>query len=274
MKEKNIDITEQRVRFVAKHYKPNVFDSRKGWEKLSASIPELGKPKRARLFPIMAAAAAVAIFAIGIGILLAPSSETLVAKADNTHFTLPDSSRIEMQKDAELEYDKNFGKTERRISMTGEISFAVARNEEKPFIVSTPSAEIRVLGTEFTVVADDNETQLSVASGKVQFTPDSPTIPLLCTAGMAVHYTADSENVEVTSPAASMEINGKNKSLAFNNAQLKDVALVLSHFYNVKIELPEEETALTFTSSFTEKSVIEIINIINLTLDAHLSLDD
>ena len=265
---------KEMVEFVAKHYQPHAFDPQKGWEKLSASIPQLGKPKRVQLFPIIAAAAAVVIFAIGIGILLMPRSETLVANADNTQFTLPDNSFIEMQQGAELTYDKNFGDDERRVSMTGEISFDVARNEAKPFIVSTPTAQIQVLGTEFTVIADDNETRMSVESGKVQFTPDSPVIPLLCTAGMTVHYTAETGNVKVESADSSMEINDKNRSLVFNNSQLKDVALVLSHFYDVNIELPQEESALTFTSSFTQKSVIEIINIINLTLDTNLTINN
>lgn len=264
---------KEMVDFVAKHYKPNAFDSQKGWEKLSASIPELGKAKRVRLFPRIAAAAAVVIFAIGIGILLMPKSETLVAHVGETEFVLPDQSQITMQKGAELTYDRHFGKENRNVSMEGEIRFSVARNEAKPFIVSAPTAQIQVLGTEFTVIADDNETQLNVASGKVQFTPNSPAIPLLCTAGMRVHYTAKTENIEVVSPESSMIINGKEKSLVFNNSQLKDVALVLSNFYNVKIELPEEEASLTFTSSFTQKSVIEILNIINLTLDTHISID-
>lgn len=263
---------ESRVSFVARHYKPNTFDSQKGWEKLSVFIPELGKANKIRLFPRLAAAAAVVIFVVGIGILLIPKPQTLVAKADNTVFMLPDSSHIEMQQGAELKYEKDFGKTERRVSMMGEISFDVARNEAKPFIVSTPAAQIRVLGTEFTAIADENETQLSVESGKVQFTPQSPVIPLLCTAGMRVRYTADTENIKVTSPGSSMEINGKSKSLVFNNSQLKDVVLVLSHFYNVQIEVPEEESVFTFTSSFTQKSVIEIINIINLTLGTHLTI--
>lgn len=265
---------ESRVSFVTRHYKPNTFDSQEGWEKLSTSIPELGNAKKVWLFPRLATAAAVVLFVIGIGILLMPKSQTLVAKADHTQFTLPDSSHVEMHQGAELKYDKNFGKTERRVSMTGEISFDIARNEAKPFIVFTPVAQIQVLGTEFTVIADDAETELSVESGKVQFTPQSPVIPLLCTAGMRVHYTTATENIQVTSSGSSIEINGKNKSLVFNNSQLKDVALVLSHFYNVPIELPEEESAFTFTSSFTQKSVIEIINIINLTLDTHLTLAD
>lgn len=272
MQHNNIDITEQRIRFVAKHYKPNTFDSRKGWERMKQHIAPERKVRRLPLF-YSAAAAVALLLVVSILYFTADKGETLVAKADNTAFVLPDSSHITMQKGAELQYAKNFDETERHVSMTGQISFAVARNQTKPFIVTTPSAQVRVLGTEFTVLADTDETRLNVTSGKVQFTPNSPAIPLLCTAGMTVHYTADTENVKVTSPTASMEINGKNKSLVFNNAQLKDIALVLSHFYTVKIKMPEEEASLTFTSSFTQKSVIEIINIINLTLDTHLSID-
>jgi len=273
MSSNNSHINES-VRFVAKHYKPNTFDPPKGWEKLSASIPELGETKKVRLFPRIAAVAAIVIFVIGIGILMMPKSETLVAKVDHTQFTLPDNSQIEMQQGAELKYNRDFGESERNVSMLGKISFAVVRDETRPFIVATPAAQIRVLGTEFTVIADDEETRLSVESGKVQLTPNSPAIPLLCTAGMRVHYTAKTENIEVTSPESSMQINGKNESLAFNNSQLKDVALILSHFYNVQIDVLEEEASLTFTSSFTQKSVIEIINIINLTLDTHLTINN
>lgn len=265
---------KEMVDFVAKHYKPNTFNSQKGWEKLSASIPELEKVKRVCLFPRIAAAAAVVIFVIGIGILLIPKSETLVAYANETEFVLPDQSQTTMQKGAELTYDRHFGKENRNVSMEGEIRFSVARDEDKPFVIETNTAQITVLGTVFDVKSNDEETFLSVISGKVQFTPNSPVIPLLCTAGMRVHYTAETENIEVISSGSSMLINGKEKSLAFSNSQLKDVALVLSNFYNVKIELPENETELTFTSSFTQKSVIEIINIINLTLDTHLTINN
>lgn len=268
MTDNNRDIDE-RIRFVARHYKPNVFDPRKGWEKIQKQMAPERKRRKLPLF-YSAAAAVALLLVVTVFYFTSNIERELIAKADNTLYVLPDSSRIEMQQGAELKYDKNFGKTERRVSMLGEISFAVARNEGKPFIVSTPGAQIRVLGTEFTALADDAETRLSVTSGKVLFTPGRPVIPLLCTAGMSVHYTAGTENIKVNSPGSSMEINGKNQSLVFNNSQLKDVSLVLSNFYDVQIELPEEESALTFTSSFAQKSVVEIVNIINLTLDTHL----
>ena len=262
----NID---EGIRFVARYYKPNVFDSRKGWGKIQKYIaPERNILAMRMLYGTAAAVALLLV--VSVFYFTSNTGTRLVAKADNASYVLPDSSRIGMQQGAKLKYGKNFGKAERRVSMSGEISFAVARNEALPFVVSTPGAEIRVLGTEFTVLADDAETRLGVVSGTVQFTPESPVIPLLCTAGMTVHYTSVTETVKVVSPGSSMEINGKDRSLVFNNTQLKDVALVLSHFYNVQVELPEEESTLTFTSSFAQKNSIEIVDIINLTLDTHL----
>ncbi|WP_294082006.1 FecR family protein [Proteiniphilum sp. UBA5384] len=177
-----------------------------------------------------------------------------------------------MQKGAELKYEKDFDKIERRVSMQGEIAFAVTRDEAKPFIVSTPAAQIEVLGTEFTVTADNVETQLSVKSGIVRFTPDDLQVPLLCTAGMTVHYNAENKTIKVASPDSKMKINTKTQSLSFDNTRLREIVMVLSHFYKVQIELPDNESELTFSSSFTQKSIIEIINIINITLDSHIAV--
>lgn len=272
--EKNRHDMDESVRFVVRHYQKGMFDTPKGWKRLTASLPGFGRVQYLSLLTRVAAAG-VLLFVIGVGILkMVNRPEQLSAQTDNIAFTLPDQTEILMQKGAKLEYDKHFDKTERRVSMHGEITFNVTRDEAKPFIVSTPTAQIEVLGTEFTVTADDDETRLSVASGRVRFTPDDPVIPLLCTAGMTVHYNAESETVKVASPGSEMEINGKTRSLIFDNMRLKEIVMVLSHFYNVQIELPERESELTFSSSFMQESIIEIINIINLTLDTHIIITE
>ncbi|MDD4800994.1 MAG: FecR domain-containing protein [Proteiniphilum sp.] len=265
--------TEESVCFVALHYQPGRFDSRKTWAQVGK---RLGIAPRRRSFPLLRRAAAVAVGIIlitaGILYLTTEGGDTFIAKQDRTQFTLPDDSRIEMQKGAILAYDKHFDKDERRVTIQGEIAFAVARDEAKPFIVSTPAAQIEVLGTEFTVRADDDETRLSVASGIVRFTPYDPVIPLLCTAGMTVYYNAEPGIINVSSPGSEMEINSKTRSFTFNNMGLGEIVMVLSRFYNVQIELPDSESHLTFSSSFTKGSINEIINIINFTLDTHITI--
>lgn len=280
---KNRQNMDQSVRFVAQHYQKGVFEPTKGWKRLAASLPgfhKIGQTRKAgkarRLSQATRIAAAVLLlFVAGIGVwTVVNRPQQLVAQVDNTEFTLPDQTGIVMRRGAKLEYDRHFGKRERHVSMQGEITFAVARDETRPFIVSTPAARIEVLGTGFTVNAGDNETRLSVASGMVRFTPNDPVIPLLCGAGMAVHYSAKTETVKITSPGSTMEINGREGFLLFDNTRLEEVVRVLSHFYHVPLQLPESESGIPFSSSFSEKSIQEIIHIINFTLDTHITLSE
>lgn len=263
--------TEERVRFVARHYQPDRFDSQKAWPEIRE---QLGLFSKHRTFSTYWQAAAVAVLLLIVGVLYFSNDKTeiLVAENERTIFSLPDRTIITMQQGAELKYERHFGKDERHVSMQGEIAFAVARDESKPFIVTTPVARVEVLGTEFTVRADDKETRLNVVSGRVLFTPNDPVIPLLCDAGMTVHYRADAETVEATSLGSRMEINGKTETLSFENIRLEEVARVLSHYYNVPLELPEDEANIPFSSSFTQKSILEIINIINFTLETNITL--
>lgn len=270
--QQNNNITEQRIRFVAKHYKPNTFDSKKGWEKLQQHIaPE----SKVRKFPVFygAAAAVALLLVVSILYFTADKGETFVAKADNTAFILPDSSHITMQKGAELQYDKDFGETNRNVSMNGNISFDVERNESLPFIITTPTAQIQVLGTKFTIDENEGGTNLDVISGKVRFTANDPLIPLICTAGTKVRYLAENKEITITSADSRTVINGTENSLTFNNAMLQQVASILSHYYKTTIEVPENEMQIQLTSSFKGNTIQEIIDIINFTLDTHLSID-
>lgn len=271
MQQPDHHINEEQVRFVARHYQPGRFDSRRAWNEMQQQL-EIPSKRRSLTIYWQAAAVIALLLVAGIFYFTGSRTETLIAENHRTELSLPDQTEIVMQQGARLTYDKHFNKQERRVSMHGEITFAVAPNISKPFIVTTPVARVEVLGTEFTVQADDDETHLNVASGRVLFTPNDPVIPLLCSAGMAVHYRADTRTVEVTSPQSRMEINDQTKTLTFDNVRLEEVVRILSHYYNTSLELPDNETGIPFSSSFTDKSIIEIINIINFTLDTRITL--
>lgn len=235
-------------------------------------LPNRPKQQSLRVLWRIAAVVVPAIVASILFFTADNPGKEFVADTDHTQLTLPDQTRVDLRQGALLAYDKTFDKTERRVSMQGEITFSVTRDEEKPFIVSTPSAQIEVLGTEFNVVADEEESRLFVLSGTVRFTPSDPAIPLLCSAGMKVHYDSGEKTVRIESPDSRMEVNGKSGTLTFENAKLKEILRVLTLYYNVPVDLPENEAELLFSSSFSQKSIIEIINIINLTLDTHINL--
>lgn len=78
--------------------------------------------------------------------------EMFVPYGDASAFVLPDSSRVWVNAGSTLLYPTNFKQlNSRTVYLTGEASFFVSKDKEKPFIVKTSGLDVQALGTVFTV---------------------------------------------------------------------------------------------------------------------------
>jgi len=87
---------------------------------------------------------------------------------------LADGTLVWLNANSTLRYPALFG-SERRVFLSGEGYFEVAKNKEKPFIVSTPTLDVQALGTKFNVFSYPRFAEKSVylVEGKVKVS--SPT---------------------------------------------------------------------------------------------------
>lgn len=70
---------------------------------------------------------------------------------------LPDGTNVWLNSGATLKYPVDFGRADqRRVCLKGEGYFNVAHDKEKPFIVETFAMNIKALGTEFNVYANED----------------------------------------------------------------------------------------------------------------------
>ena len=83
---------------------------------------------------------------------------------------LSDGTRVDLNSGSRISYPAIFYDGERRVQLQGEALFDVAKDPEHPFIVETFSYDVKVLGTRFDVVADEEQGEFSVAllEGSVQ----------------------------------------------------------------------------------------------------------
>jgi len=66
--------------------------------------------------------------------------------------TLPDGSKVWLNASSSIHYPTAFLEKERRVIITGEAYFEIAKNANKPFIIKIYNgAEVKVLGTHFNV---------------------------------------------------------------------------------------------------------------------------
>jgi transmembrane sensor len=119
-----------------------------------------------------AAAAAVVTLALGALAWLAADrwlgpSIIRTAIGEQRSVTLADGSVVDVNTNSELRVD--LSDTERRLRLLkGEARFKVAKNLQRPFIVSTSQASIRALGTVFNVRAESEQTAVAVLEGHVE----------------------------------------------------------------------------------------------------------
>lgn len=95
-----------------------------------------------------------------------------VPAGQRMQMTLADGTRVQLNAGTTLEYPVVFASEARRVKLSGEALFEVAHDAKHPFIVETFASDIRVLGTKFNVLADEERNSFSttLVSGKIQVT--------------------------------------------------------------------------------------------------------
>ncbi|MGC1389862.1 MAG: FecR family protein, partial [Bacteroidales bacterium] len=84
---------------------------------------------------------------------------TVVAGNDqkNLLVSLPDGSKIYLNRNSEFSYRKNFGRHGRDVRLTGEAFFEISPDVSKPFIIDAGKAKVKVVGTSFNVITNNRE---------------------------------------------------------------------------------------------------------------------
>lgn len=137
----------------------------------------------------------------------------------------------ELSLDADTHLHLRFDSTVRQVELLrGEAIFSVARQPERPFVIDSGLARVRVLGTRFVVNRLPDRLRISVDHGTVQV--DSLSRPgerLMLEAGHVAEVSADGR-LQRLSRAAGDAFSFQDGSLVFDQADLTEVAATLSRY--------------------------------------------
>ncbi len=154
---------------------------------------------------------------------------------------LADGSSVILNSNSTLKIPSDFNVEKRNLQLTGEAFFDVAKNKEKPFIVSSKNISVKALGTSFKVRSYDFDTAMRVAllEGKVDvksFANDHHFSQLLLP-GEEAGINAVSANIVKSRFNISAENNWKEDKLIFRDASLPEIAQQLEYWYGLKVNL-------------------------------------
>jgi ferric-dicitrate binding protein FerR (iron transport regulator) len=93
----------------------------------------------------------------------------------NTQVSLPDGSKVYLNRDSKLSYSKNYGLKGRNVKLIGEAFFEISPDKSKPFIIDAGKAKVKVIGTSFNVITNNRQSDVEVyvKTGKVLLSDNS-----------------------------------------------------------------------------------------------------
>ncbi len=175
------------------------------------------------------------------------ASKPTIVEAPTTYYgrcsiDLPDGSKVFLNENSTLSYNKNFNENTREVSINGEAFFDVAHNKEKPFIVHYEKVSTTVLGTAFNVKTDKKTASITVTviRGKVRV-EDNVELYGVITPNQQIHVDLMHNTFEKLKVNAAHVTNWKDKYLYLNNVTLEEAMDILSAQYAVKYRFADEK---------------------------------
>lgn len=158
---------------------------------------------------------------------------------------LADGSRVWINAASSLRFPPVFKNGMRKVEVSGEAYFEVAKNPQLPFIVKTKYAEVQVMGTHFNVKAYDDETtsKTTLLEGAVKI--GNGYSSKIMHAGEQALLDDQGQIKIINGINTSDEVAWKNGLFAFNGANIKEVMNQVARWYDVSIayegKMPENQ---------------------------------
>ena len=215
------------------------------WNSINDKISEDKlRHNRLRRIRILRWSAAAAVF---IGILLGsifilrqPKVEMIELTADNgtMTITLPDSTKVWLNRYASITYPKTFADDHRIVSISGEAYFEVAHDTSRPFTVDGKWLNVTVLGTKFNFnSSEDKENTVSLLEGKIEVTPGKNKDGVVLSPGQKVQFNPQNGRMSISQVNTALDAVWHNRLIRFHNATIAEIAADLEELYNVEITI-------------------------------------
>lgn len=189
---------------------------------------------------------------------------------------LPDLTKVWLNAASSIKFPTTFARAEdRKVELSGEAYFEVAKDARHPFIVKTADQEVKVLGTHFNInsYADEPVTKTTLLEGKVKVTPaEDNKANKYTAAGPASTYLSpgqqailDNQSIQVVTVDTEEATAWKNGMFQFDEADIKTVMGQISRWYNVDVEFAGKIPADHFRGKVPRDSKISaVLKIIEL----------
>ena len=241
------------------------------WKAIEAQTLEDSQPARIRSIQWTRWAAAAAIILAAWTTwtvwMSSPAISVTTDMAEMTSHTLPDASKISLNADSKISYNKETWENQRQLSLEGEAFFEVTKGES--FVVNTQGGSVEVLGTSFNVISRENMFEVACYTGKVRVEREGLTTILTPGAKVAI--------VKGLMQKVPFQVD-LNKSwmegyFIFNGQPLSHVLQEIERQFDVQIQAPNIDGNMSYNGFFTKENLTQALQAVCWPLRLRFAID-
>lgn len=190
---------------------------------------------------------------------IATAMQTIhVPAGQRVELFLADGTKVWLNAQTTFTFPTDFSAEVRNVKLDGEAYFEVARDEAKPFIVETSKYDVRVLGTEFNVIAYKSSpvSETTLLKGSVEITPLGASNKIMLEPNTKIDWV----NGKIRKSAIDKYdyFMWKDGLICFENETMESMLKKLELYYDVKIVVNNKKIlANKYTGKFRTKDGIE-----------------
>jgi ferric-dicitrate binding protein FerR (iron transport regulator) len=150
---------------------------------------------------------------------------------------LPDSSKITLSYGSTVEYNNDYGVTNRDMKFSGQALFEVAKNKKLPLRILTSDLNIEVKGTTFDVSAYQNDEEVTVKlfSGNIELFVHGISTRHNLKAGRMLVFDRKNKIFAPESTLSEKSLMWRSGIFIFDNNSMSEVLKKLERKYNLQI---------------------------------------
>lgn len=195
-------------------------------------------------------------------------NEVSTAYAKNASVELSDGTSVKLGPCSRLIYPDKFSSSERKVFISGDVLFDVAKNPEKKFVAVSDNMDVIVHGTRFHVISfmDFKNEEVALLSGSVELCMHADGTSVKLVPGDIIRYDKEKGNVkrlhfDVNSYERVLDVDG----LQFVDATLSEIVCTLSRRFKVDISVEDSIAGEKYYASFINgENLDEILNALNV----------
>lgn len=197
-----------------------------------------------------------------------------VPRGNQFELTLSDGTKVWLNSETTLTFPTRFVGIYRKVTLQGEAYFEVAKNKEKPFIVSANQTSVQVLGTHFNVSAypDDDKVKTTLLEGSVKLSNGNTSA--LIVPGQQATLAANSKKIEISTARINEVMAWTNGYFIFHDENIVNVMKQAIRWYDIDVEYQGNVKGIEFGGSISKyKDITALLHIMEMTHTIHYKID-